>query len=83
MLNGTLEVYQVDHERGLLEGEILLNEPYEMTTLEMNIFGAKVYITPFDITRFRVIGDKLGVAFSVMISLQTVHHILNEIAIRN
>jgi len=83
MLNGMLEAYQIDNERGLLEGEVLLNNPYEMTTLEMNIFGTKVYITPFDITRFRIVQDKLGISFSVIVSMQALHRILNEIAIRN
>jgi hypothetical protein len=83
MLNGRLEVFQVDDNRALLEGEILLDEPYQMTTLELHIFNYKVYITPFDITMFRVIGDKLGVSFSVMVKMTTVNGILNEISIRN
>jgi len=83
MLNGRLEVFQVDDNRALLEGEILLNEPYQMTTLELNIFGHKVYVTPFDITMFRVMGDKLSVSFSVMVSMTIVNNILNDIAIRN
>jgi|YNPMSStandDraft_1061717.scaffolds.fasta_scaffold32599_2 hypothetical protein len=83
MLNGRLEVFQVDDNRALLEGEILLDEPYQMTTLELHIFNHQVYITPFDITMFRVIGDKLGVSFSVMVKMTTVNGILNEISIRN
>ena len=83
MLNGRLEVFQVDDNRALLEGEVLLNEPYHMTTLELNIFNHKVYVTPFDITMFRVMGDKLGVSFSVMVSMAIVNNILNDIAIRN
>jgi hypothetical protein len=54
-----------------------------MTTLELNIFGHKVYVTPFDITMFRVMDDKLGVSFSVMVSMTIVNSILNDIAIRN
>jgi len=83
MLNGRLEVFQVDDSRALLEGEILLNEPYQMTTLELSIFGHKVYVTPFDITTIRVIDDKLGISFSVMVSMMVVNNILNDIAIRN
>jgi len=83
MLNGRLEVFQVDDNRALLEGEVLLSEPYHMTTLELNIFGHKVYVTPFDITMFRVMDDKLGVSFSIMVSMTIVNNILNDIAIRN
>jgi hypothetical protein len=83
MLNGRLEVFQIDDSRGLLEGEILLDEPYEMTTLELSVFNHKVYVTPFDITMFRAIDDKLGISFSVMVHMTTVNRILNEIAIRN
>ena len=83
MLNGRLEVFQVDDNRALLEGEVLLSEPYHMTTLELNIFNHKVYVTPFDITMFRVIDDKLGISFSVMVSMTIVNNILNDIAIRN
>jgi hypothetical protein len=54
-----------------------------MTTLELNIFGHKVYVTPFDITTIRVIDDKLGISFSVMVSMMVVNNILNDIAIRN
>jgi len=83
MLNGRLEVLQIDNNRALLEGEILLDEPYYMTTLELNIFNHKVYVTPFDITIFRVMGDKLSISFSVMVSMTIVNSILNDIAIRN
>jgi len=83
MLNGRLEVFQVDDNRALLEGEILLDEPYHMTTLELSIFNHKVYVTPFDITMFRVVGDKLGISFSVMVNMAIVNSILNDIAIRN
>jgi len=83
MLNGRLEVFQVDNNRALLEGEILLNEPYQMTTLELSIFNQKVYVTPFDITMVRVIDNKLGISFSVMVNMTTVNRILNEISIRN
>jgi hypothetical protein len=83
MLNGRLEVFQVDNNRALLEGEILLGEPYHMTTLELNIFNHKVYVTPFDITMFRVIDGKLGISFSIMVNMTTVNSILNDIAIRN
>jgi len=83
MLNGRLEVFQVDGNRALLEGEVLLNEPYQMTTLELSIFNHKVYVTPFDITTIRVIDDRLGISFSVMVSMAIVNNILNDIAIRN
>ena len=83
MLNGRLEVLQVDDNQALLEGEVLLSEPYQMTTLELNIFNHKVYVTPFDITMFRVIDDKLGISFSIMVSMTIVNSILNDIAIRN
>jgi len=42
-----------------------------------------VYITPFDITMFRVIEDKLGISFSVVVSMTTVDRIISDIAIRN
>jgi hypothetical protein len=32
---------------------------------------------------FRVIDDKLGISFSVMVSMTIVNSILNDIAIRN
>ena len=83
MLNGRLEVLQVDDNQALLEGEVLLSEPYQMTTLELNIFNHKVYVTPFDITMFRVMDDKLGISFSVMVNVTIVNSILNDIAIRN
>ncbi len=83
MLNGALEVYQVDHERGLLEGEILLDPPYEMTSILVNIFGTMIYVTPFDITQFRIVEDKLGISFSVIINLQAINQIINAIAMRN
>jgi hypothetical protein len=84
MLEGRLEIVPIDFSRALLEGSIILESEYEMTTMLLNIYGANVYVTPFDITCIKAIGeDKLTIGFSVIVAAEIANGIIDAIAIRN
>ena len=84
MLEGRLEIVSIDFSRALLEGSIILESEYEMATMLLNIYGKQVYITPFDITCIKALGEsKLAIGFSIIVSAEIANGIIEAIAIRN
>ena len=84
MLEGRFEIVPIDFSRALLEGNIILESEYEMATMLLNIYGRQVYVTPFDITCIKAIGEgKLAIGFSIIVSAEIANGIIDAIAIRN
>ena len=84
MLEGRFEIVPIDFSRALLEGNIILESEYEMATMLLNIYSKQVYVTPFDITCIKALGEgKLAIDFSVIVAAEIANGIIDAIAIRN